>query len=105
MEAKYFVNAAWDEEAQVFYSKGDIRGLHIEAETLDEFESLTVDLAPDLIVENHLSAEEVSTTPLRDLIPSIVLRETQPNRGAGVTCRTATTIHILPEGHGSAESG
>lgn len=38
-----------------FYSRSDIRGLYIEAETLDEFESLVVDLAPDLIVENHLS--------------------------------------------------
>ena len=54
MKAKYFVTGIWDEEAHVFYSKSDIHGLHIEAETLDEFESLTVDLAPDLIVENHL---------------------------------------------------
>lgn len=78
MKRKYFVTAIWDEEAHVFYSKSDIHGLHIEPETLDEFESLIVDLAPDLIIENHLSSEEVSTTPLRDLIPSIVLREPQP---------------------------
>lgn len=81
MKRKYSVTAIWDEEAQVFYSKSGIRGLHIEAETLDEFESLTVDLAPDLIVENHLSSE-VSTTQPRDLIPSIVLREPQPIEGA-----------------------
>ena len=49
---------------------------------LDEFESLIVDLAPDLIIENHLSTEEVNTTPLRDLIPSIVLREPRPIEGA-----------------------
>lgn len=55
MKRDYSVTAIWDEEAQVFYSQSDIRGLHIEAETLDEFESLVVDLAPDLIVENHLS--------------------------------------------------
>ena len=82
MKRKYSVTAIWDEEAQVFYSKSDIRGLHIEAETLDEFESITADLAPDLIVENHLSSEEGSTTQPRDLIPSIVLREPQPIEGA-----------------------
>lgn len=82
MKRKYLVTAIWDEEAQVFYSESDIYGLHIEAATLDEFESLIVDLAPDLIIENHLSSEEVSTTPLRDLIPSIVLREPRPIEGA-----------------------
>lgn len=81
MKHKYSVTPIWDEEAQVFYSKCGIRGLHIEAETLDEFESLTVDLAPDLLVENHLSSEEVSTIPRRDLIPSIVLRHPQPIEG------------------------
>ena len=34
MKRKYLVTAIWDEEAQVFYSKSDIHGLHIEAETL-----------------------------------------------------------------------
>ncbi|MCY3838199.1 MAG: DUF1902 domain-containing protein [Gammaproteobacteria bacterium] len=82
MKRKYLVTAIWDEEAQIFYSKSDIHGLHIEAETLDEFESLIVDLAPDLIIENHLSSEEVNTTPLRDLIPSIVLREPASIEGA-----------------------
>ena len=81
MRRKYLVTPIWDEEAQVFYPESDIYGLHIEAATLDEFESLIVDLAPDLIIENHLSSEEVSTTPLRDLIPSIVLREPQPIEG------------------------
>ena len=42
---------------------------------------MSVDLAPDLIIESHLNSEEVSTTPLRDLIPSIVLREQQPIEG------------------------
>ena len=82
MKRKYFVTAIWDAAAQVYYSQSDIHGLHIEAETLDEFESLIVDLAPDLIIENHLSTEEVNTTPLRDLIPSIVLREPRPIEGA-----------------------
>lgn len=81
MKRKYTVTPVWDVEAQVFYSRSGIRGLHIEAETLDEFASLTVDLAPDLIVENHLSSEEVNTTPLRDLVPSIVFRHPQPIEG------------------------
>lgn len=82
MKRKYFVTAIWDGEARVFYSDSDICGLHIEAETLDEFESLIVDLAPDLIIENHLSVEDVNTTPLRNLIPSIVVREPPPIEGA-----------------------
>ena len=81
MRRKYLVTAIWDEEALVFYSESDICGLHIEAATLDEFESLTVDLAPDLIAENLLSSEEVSATQVRDLIPSIVLREPHQPRG------------------------
>ena len=71
MKRKYLVTAIWDEEAQVFYSKSDIHGLHIEAETLDEFESLIVDLAPDLIIENDLCSEEVNSgwRSLLDLVP------------------------------------
>ena len=82
MKCKYSVTPIWDEEAQVFYSKSRIRGPYIEAETLDEFEYVTFDLATDLVVENHLSSEEVSTTPPKDLIPSIVLRHRQPIEGA-----------------------
>ena len=96
MKRKYLVTAVWDVEAQVFYSESDICGLHIEAATLDEFESLIVDLAPDLIIENHLSSDELNTTPHRDLIPSIVLR-IAAKQGAGVTCpatRSATTTPV-----------
>ena len=75
MKRTFFVAAQWDSEANVYYSDSDIDGLHIEASSLDEFESLVVELAPELIIENHLSPEDLATTPLKQLIPSIVLRE------------------------------
>ena len=74
MKRKYFVTALWDADAQVFYSESDIEGLHIEADTMEEFEAVMVDLAPDLIIANHLSPDEMVEVPLRELIPSIVLR-------------------------------
>ena len=76
MKRKYVVTAVWDPEARVFYSKSDIEGLHIEAGTMEEFESLTVELAPELIIENHFKTAEISEAPFKELIPSIVLRST-----------------------------
>jgi hypothetical protein len=49
----FFVKAVWDPEAKVFYSQSDIVGLHIEADTIDEFEDIIFDTAIDLIVANH----------------------------------------------------
>lgn len=43
----------WDNEAQVFYAESDIEGLHIEAASLDEFEEIMLDTAPELIMVNH----------------------------------------------------
>ena len=77
MKRSYVVTAVWDAEAQVFYSESDIKGLHIESDTLEAFEALVVDLAPDLIIENHLSPVELDVTPFREMIPSIVIR--RPN--------------------------
>ena len=74
MKRSYVVTAIWDAEAQVFYSESDIKGLHIESDTLEAFEALVVDLAPDLIIENHLSPVELGVAPLRGMIPSIVIR-------------------------------
>ncbi len=70
----FFVTACWDEDAEVFWSESDINGLHIEAATFEEFQSLVEELAPDLIFENHLRHEELGATRLKDLIPSVVLR-------------------------------
>lgn len=68
----FVVSALWDEEAQVFYSESDIIGLHVEAPSIEEFEALVVDLAPELVIENHLKPE-LGSLSLRDLIPSIFL--------------------------------
>jgi hypothetical protein len=70
----FTVTAVWDEEAHVFYSVSDIIGLHIEADTLDGFEALMVDLAPKLVVENHYTEPELATLSLEELIPTIVWR-------------------------------
>ncbi|MDJ0827922.1 MAG: DUF1902 domain-containing protein [Rhodobacter sp.] len=67
------VTAVWDAEAKVWYSQSDIIGLHVEAETLPEFLDLVRDLAAELIVANHLSPEDIAGTPLRDLIPAVVI--------------------------------
>lgn len=82
IKRSYFVKVRWDEDAQVFWSDSDIKGLHIEAATLEELEELVGELAPDLIVENHLQRDELATTPLKDLIPSVVLRT--PELGASI---------------------
>lgn len=83
MKRSYVVTALWDGDAQVFYSESDIKGLHVEADTMEVFEALVVDLAPDLIIENHLSAADFGTTPLREMIPSIVIRSQNAVGSAG----------------------
>ncbi|MEO8683820.1 MAG: DUF1902 domain-containing protein [Devosia sp.] len=68
----FTVNARWDDDAKVYYSESDIVGLHIEAGTLDEFEALMLDLAPGLVIANHVPKEELATTALEDLVPTIL---------------------------------
>ena len=67
------VRALWDAEAKVFYSESDIVGLHVEAPTFEEFEAVLMEVAPDLIVANHMAGVDFDATPLRDLMPAIVL--------------------------------
>ncbi len=50
MERTFTVKAIRDNEAQVFYAQSDIEGLHIEAASLDEFEEIMLDAAPELIM-------------------------------------------------------
>jgi Domain of unknown function (DUF1902) len=68
----FSVAAFWDEEAKVYVSQSDIIGLHIEAETLEEFEDIMHETAVDLIVANHFTAPEIASTAMRDLIPAIL---------------------------------
>lgn len=67
----FFVKAVWDEEAKVFYSDSDIVGLHIEADTLEEFRKVLVDIAPELILANHVTNDDLLTKSLRELVPVI----------------------------------
>lgn len=53
MKRTFTVKAVWDDEAQVFYAQSDIEGLHIEAASLDEFEAIIIEEAPELIMANH----------------------------------------------------
>jgi hypothetical protein len=68
----FSVKALWDEEAKVYYCESDIDGLHIETPTLEAFEEVMFDAAVELIIANHMSPEELATTPLKDLIPAIL---------------------------------
>jgi len=52
MQSTYYVKAIWDPEASVWISETDIPGLVIEANTLTEFESLMVELGPEMLAEN-----------------------------------------------------
>ena len=72
MKQTFRVKAVWDAEAGVFYSESDIQGLHIEAATLDQFESIMLEVAPELIMVNHRSVAELAQRPLKDLIPAII---------------------------------
>ena len=55
------VRPVWDSEAGVFVSDSDIIGLHVEAATVDEFESLVLEFAPELVLANHRD----TSTPCR----------------------------------------
>ena len=62
----FWVRPCWDEEVQVYYSESNIKGLHIEAATVDEFHTLARELAPEMIQDNH--PQHVSA-PLRVEFP------------------------------------
>ena len=70
----FTVCAKWDDDAGVFYSESDIIGLHIEAETIEEFEEIMRREAPELVVANHMSKPELARERFSDLIPTIFLR-------------------------------
>ena len=40
MKRSCVVTAIWDADARVFYLESDIKGLHVEADTLEAFEAL-----------------------------------------------------------------
>jgi hypothetical protein len=68
----FSVTAHWDDEAKVFYSDSDIIGLHIEAATIEEFEAVMMEIAPGLVIANHVSKAELASSAPEDLIPAIL---------------------------------
>ncbi len=73
----FYVRAVWDPSESLFYSDSNIIGLHLEAPTFEAFEEALMDVAPDLIVANHLTDAELASTPLRDLVPAIIIEKQQ----------------------------
>ena len=71
----FFVKAIWDEEAYVFYSESDIVGLHLETVTIEEFEVEMMALAPQLVMQNHFTENDLKQRSILDLIPSIFFRQ------------------------------
>jgi hypothetical protein len=78
MRKIFTVNAVWDADAGVYYSESDISGLHIEAGSLDEFETEMFKVAADLIMANHVTDAELHSAPAREIIPAIVFKASLP---------------------------
>lgn len=72
-DKNFTVDAVWDAEAKVWYSESNIIGLHIEAETFEEFEKEVREHAAYLVVANHYP-DDVDRTDLKNLIPAIFFR-------------------------------
>mgnify|MGYP003112722842 CR=1 FL=1 len=72
----FFVRALWDDEAKVFVSESDIKGLHIEADTIEEFERVIFEHARELIFENHikpkLARQSIESFFSEKLFPGII---------------------------------
>ena len=66
----FFVKAIWDDQVRVFHSESDIKGVHTEPETLEEFEAVLDATASQLIFDNHFSAQQISKLRLSDLMPT-----------------------------------
>jgi hypothetical protein len=67
----FSVKAIWDDETKVFYSQSDIKGLHIEAQTIEEFEAVLDAAASELILANHYTAQQLARSRLGDLMPIV----------------------------------
>lgn len=78
MSRTYTVNAIWDDEAKVWISQSDIEGLHIEADTLEEFEAILANTGAELVAANHVSDDDLGKFSSRDLIPAIIFVRPQP---------------------------
>ena len=55
----------------MFCCESDIEGMHVEADTLDEFQRLIAEHAPEQVIANHLKARQIARMSLVDLVPAI----------------------------------
>ena len=81
---KFYISAVWDDEAKVYVSESNIRGLHIIAESIEEFEEVMEDLAFDLIMANHIAPKKLDSKPIREFFPNLTFRIPQiraPQKG------------------------
>ncbi len=69
----FYVRAIWDDESEVYCSESNIASLHIETETLDQFEEILDDVASELIYCNLISVTDLKENGLRDLIPTVIV--------------------------------
>ena len=70
-QRNFEVEAVWDDDASVWISRSDIVGLHVEAETLQDFQNRVREFAAELIVTNHYADKEIDRSDLAALIPAI----------------------------------
>lgn len=90
MRRRFFIRPLWDAEAGVFISESDIEGLHIEAETEAEFFTFAAEIAPELIVDNHMGdlglGAHTTEASLRDslaaILPVLTLEPARPLKAA-----------------------
>lgn len=82
MKRSFYVKALRDDAVKRWYSESDIFGLHIETDTLDEFEVLINEFAAELIVANHMTAEDLALTSIKDLLPTVIWQRPTEERTA-----------------------
>ena len=70
----FYVNVLWDDEAKVFISESNIRGLHIVADTIEEIEEVAEDVAFDLILSNHFDPDKMDASSIRRSMPCVLFR-------------------------------
>ena len=72
MKRVYTVRPIWDEETATYSVESDIDGLFIETKTVEEAREVVLDVAPDLIVHNHMSDKDRANADLSAILPLIV---------------------------------
>lgn len=81
---KFYVTAIWDDEAEVYTSESNIRGLHIVTKTLQEFEEVMEDAAFDLIMSNHIASKNLDNRPVREVFPKLTFRVPVPDMATAI---------------------